>query len=270
MKKPKMRLLLVLVAGIFVIAAPTVSQAVTITSIKVSFGTTTFCDTTQAGCTLTVWDLGGGKTVGVGGNNALVLTQNQSGVSGSIGGFNFDTSEIALGVIPTGPVPAFTGSATIGIGINGNTTANSVVFTDNGTILNLPQGLDPTGIGADTHQESVDWTLPAVNTLGGIKIWLGYADTSHNASCSDGDTDCLPGNGTANSPWGAAQLGSNFLGGTAGPSGCIKPGTTACFDAGAIRIEAVAAPEPSPLLLFGIGLIAVSLVIQKKAKGIRS
>jgi hypothetical protein len=56
------------------------------------------------------------------------------------------------------------------------------------------------------------------------------------------------------------------LGTAAGPTGCSKnPGTT-CFDAGAIRIEAVTAPEPSPLLLFGIGLIAVSLVIQKKSK----
>jgi hypothetical protein len=231
------RLCLVAIVGILMIAAPKVSQATTITSISVAFGSTVFCDTTQS-CSNKIWNLGGGVDIGNVPGKALILTQNQAGT----GGFNFDTSDLL-----------YTGTPTITI--NG-----TIVFSDDKKTLSQPNGADPL---TTTHQESVDWTSPTNNTSGGIQIWLGYADTAHSDPCSDADHNCLPEN-----PW-QGSANTTFLGNpvsTAPNAGCDRPNTPSCFDAGAIRIESINTPEPSALLLFGTGLLATIFLIRKNAK----
>jgi hypothetical protein len=239
------RLLLIPFVGVLLIALPTVSQATSVTSIKVTIGSTTFCDTTQAGCTFTIWNLGGGVDLTTG---ALILTQNQTGVGG--GGFNFDTSDLLSA-----------GNAAIAIG----TTGGTFTFTDTGRILTMPNGADTLG----QHQEAVDWT--ANGTAGGIQLSLGYADNAHTGSdtgglCADADRDCLPGTGSAASPW-STTPGVHFLGGAVTSTACSRTGVGSCFDAGALLIQQVATtPEPSALLLLGVSLLGVFFVIQRQSK----
>jgi hypothetical protein len=220
-----------LAVALLMIALPAISQAATVTSISVTIDGMTWCDTTSA-CANKIWNLGGGVNLNTG---ALVLTQTA--------GFNFDTSDLQSASAAT-------------ITING-----SVVFTDDGKILSQPNGPDPLN---GSHNEANDWTLPSINTLGGFKLWVGYADTAHTDSCLDSNHNCVPDN-----PW----LGStpNFIGTAAGDGGeCLKPGFTPCFDAGAIRIENATVPEPSPLILIGTGLLGVALVTRKHGKALLS
>jgi hypothetical protein len=240
------RLLLIPFVGVLMIGLPAVSHATSVTSVKVTIGSTTYCDTSLSGCTFTIWNLGaGGVNLATG---ALILTQNQTG-TGLTGGFNFDTSDLFS-----------TANASIAIG----TTGGTFTFTDTGRILTMPNGVDTSG----QHQEAVDWT--ADGTLGGIQLSLGYADNAHSGSdtgglCADADRDCLPGTGSASSPW-SGTPGVTFLGGAVTSTACAR-GTTSCFDAGALLIQQVATtPEPSALLLLGVSLLGVFFVIQRQGK----
>lgn len=236
------RLLLIPLVGVLMIALPAVSQATSVTSIRVTIGSTTFCDTTQSGCTA-IWNLGaGGVNLATG---ALILTQDQLG-----GGFNFDTSDLLSAA-----------ASTITIG----TTAGTFTFTDGGRILTMPNGVDTLG----QHQEAVDWA--ADGTMGGITLSLGYADTAHSGTdtgglCGDADRDCLPGTGSASSPW-SGTPGVTFLGSAVTSTACNR-GTTSCFDAGALLIQQVptTTPEPSAVLLLGVGLLGMFFVIQRQSK----
>src|SRR6516225_1456939 len=84
------RLLLIPVVGILMIAVPTVSQAITVTSITVNVGGFLFCDTTSA-CSNKIWNLGGGANIGTGPGTPLILTQD---AIANAPPFNFDTSDV--------------------------------------------------------------------------------------------------------------------------------------------------------------------------------
>lgn len=230
-RRGRNQLISALAVGLILLAVPAVSQAIPITSISVSYGATVVaCDTTGS-CSNKVWDLGvGGVDLG-GAFSSLVLTQTA--------GFNFDTSDFARDL-------SFVGSPTI--------TVNGIAFTDTGHILNNPG--DPGGL---VHQEAADWTL--VNTLSGLRLWVGYADDAHSdPTCADANHTCLPEN-----PW-SGSPGTKFIGNPTVSPFCVRPGTTSCFDAGAIRIEAV--PESSTIILLATGLLGVALVSRKRAKAL--
>src|SRR5262249_41678618 len=160
-------------------------------------------------CANKIWNLGTGVDIGTAPGMALVLTQNQLG-----GGFNFDTSDIGFTGIPV---------------ITVTTSSGTFVFMDDLRILNQPHGADP---GGPAHNEATDWTLPTVNIMGVVRIWVGYADNAHTDPCADANGTCLPEN-----PW-QGSPNTTFLGAAAPnvPVGSCARGTTTCFDAGAIRI----------------------------------
>jgi len=236
--------------GALLFAAPAVTQAANITSVSVTIGDATWCDTTGS-CVANsdgeggkIWNLGP-TGVDLSGGLALVLTQGQLTRTS----YNFDTSEI------TGPnVPKI--------------TINGIVFNDTGMVLN-DHGTDPE---AQLHQEAVDWT--SLGSSGGIQLWVAYADNAHGGTtgagsqqCSDANHTCLPEN-----PW-FGSPNTVFLGGPVA-GGCVPTGGStinpdlSCFDAGALRIELapVQTPEPSILLTLGTGLIGIATAFRKGLK----
>lgn len=206
--------------GLF--AAPSPSEAVTITSVSVTVASSnksvTYCDTTQ-GCVNKIWDLGGGKVLGAG--NTLILTQ--TGTFPGVGG-NFDTSDRA----DAGGTLACTAAdpCRVTIVINGTTVFDSSA----GNPINAGNA-EPNPIPSSVFNEAADWVT--VFSGSSFTLALGYADNEHTAPCADADGDCLP---QAN----FSASGATFFIGT--PLTNQGPCVSNCFDAGALLITGVGLP----------------------------
>jgi PEP-CTERM motif len=259
MKRSLIKVLSVVLTFGALLVAPRASEAasVTINSLSVTVGGVTWCISGCAavGANGPIWSGAAGAVVhspSEGGTQVLILTQTAIGNQ-----FNFDSSDRGGTGGDCAPATPCVTSLTI----------NGVVIALSGTQLNALANFNLDD-GSITHQETSEWGPAVFNGgPGGLVVWFGYADTAHNSACTDAGANCLPDN-----PW-QGSANTQFVGNTVttpAGQGCDKPGITACFDAGAIRIQVndipVTTPEPSVLVMLGVGLVGIAVVTRKRAK----
>lgn len=225
---------------------PQVGNAVTITSVDVDV----VLDAAHGGAkNYSIWDaqIGAGTVLNPG--QQLILTQNGAGTNN----YNFDTSED--GADRATPATRHT------------VTVNGFSFVDpTGVLMALPRGEDPE---TTAFNEALDWVL--IGTVAGqFQVFVGYADNAHTDPCQDADGNCFPnplaGVWPNSQPANPAQAGITFFG-NAVAGGCIRPGVSPCYDAGALRIVAlntVTTPEPGTMMLLGLGLAGLAVASHRR------
>jgi len=212
-----------------------------------------------------IWALPSAVSSGTGLVTAQTLILTQEGTPTNRGGEDFDTSD-------RGGLPALVACSTAGgtpcavqIRINGVLVVNDLatVNTDNLAARNN----EPfSNTSLDTlFQEDRSWLLAFTGS--GYSLELGYADNIHGGTCANG-VGCFPQANwsTGNLPDSAAtyflgagiapigNCGMNTFGGTTHTNTDSTGSVVGCYDGGALRITALAVPEPSSLLLLGVAL----------------
>jgi len=225
---------LMLLASLFVVAlvaAPSVSAALTITQVEVVIGTVTYCDTSISGCDVTVWNLGGG---GVTLNPGETFILAQTGAIGGSTAGNFDTSER----YPVGPLCDSGSPCRVQVLINSGAGLTSVYDNSGGNPLNAGNA-DP---GGSFFNEAAAWQTVFAGPAYSLDI--GYADNTHTDACAAaGIGGCFP---QANFPTGATFFNAAPL--TIAPFyGCGVEHPLSddggCYEGGALRITANAQLE---------------------------
>jgi hypothetical protein len=228
--------LVALAIGVAVFVAPSASHAVTINSVSVTVGGTTWCgDQSAVACgPRDIWNipLGG-----------ILLNPGQDLILAQTSGFNFDASE--------GNAPACSAATpcNTSVTINGVLVVNSL---PNSILANF--NLDD---GSNTNNEAQNYAL-AATVPNSYDLFFGYADNVHLNACTDAaDFNCQP------DPFGGpfavgAPLPAGFV--ETLPNHCTAAQAN-CFDSGVLRIVALPGqqvPEASTLLLLGTGLMGVA------------